>query len=478
MAFETVIGLEIHAQLKTESKIFCACSTQFGQEPNQNTCEVCLGLPGTLPVLNKLAVEYAVKAGLATHCQIATKSVFARKNYFYPDLPKGYQISQLERPLCEHGYQDIETSQGTKRVGITRIHMEEDAGKLLHEHPQTRASGASWVDLNRAGTPLVEIVSEPDMRSAEEAVAYLKQIRNIVRYINICDGNMEEGSLRCDANVSIRPVGQKEFGTRTELKNINSFKNVEKAILYEVERQKDVIESGGTIVQETRLWDADKNVSKSMRSKEEANDYRYFPDPDLLPLVISQESIDKIQAALPELQVAKAKRFVSDYGLSDTDAKNLTQSQGLANFFENAAKIYGDGKQVSNWLLSEVLRELNTANIEIEDSPLTPENLAALLKLVDEGVISRKIAKEIFPKVFAGEAPHAVVESQGLKQVSDTGSLEPIIDQIIADNPTEAERFRGGDQKLMGFFVGQVMKQTQGQANPKLVNELIRKKLS
>ena len=478
MEFETVIGLEIHAQLKTQSKIFCACSTKFGEEPNANTCPVCLGLPGVLPVLNKRAVEYAIKAGLATSCQIAPKSIFARKNYFYPDLPKGYQISQYELPLCERGHIDIHTAAGTKRIGITRIHMEEDAGKLLHEHPQTRASGASWVDLNRACTPLVEIVSEPDMRSAEEAVAYIKQIRNIVRYLDICDGNMEEGSLRCDANVSIRPVGQEQFGTRAELKNINSFKNVEKAINYEVARQQDVIESGGEVVQETRLWDADKGLTKSMRSKEEANDYRYFPDPDLLSLNVAADWVDEIAASLPELQKAKSQRFVTEYELSETDADTLTQSRELADFFEAAVKAGGNPKKTANWILSELLRELNQANIEIGDSKFTPTHLAQLLQLIDDGKISGKIAKEVFIKVFeSGEDPAKIVKTEGLVQVSDSGTLEPIIDQLLADHPQEVEKYKGGNQGLIGFFVGQVMKQTKGQANPKLVNELLRKKL-
>ena len=478
MPYETVIGLEVHAQLLTQSKIFCSCSTTFGREPNANTCPVCLGLPGVLPVLNKRAVEFAIRMGLAVHCNIAEKSVFARKNYFYPDLPKGYQISQYELPLCTNGKLEIETEAGPKTIGIHRIHMEEDAGKLLHEHPETRSTAASWVDLNRAGVPLIEIVSEPDMRSPSEAIAYLRKLRSILRYLEICDGNLEEGSMRCDANVSIRPVGQKEFGTRAEIKNLNSFKNVEKAIAYEVERQAEILESGGKVIQETRLWDADAARTESMRSKEESSDYRYFPDPDLLQLVVDATWKEEIAGSLPELQDARIERLVTEYGLSRTDADILTQSKALAAFFENTVALSGNAQKTANWILSEVLRELNQAGIEIDASKLTPQHLADLLQLIDEGTISGKIAKEVFVKVFnTGQSPKEIVAAEGLQQVSDTGSLEPIIDAVIAANPGEVEKYKGGKQGVLGFFVGQVMKETKGQANPKLVNELLKKKL-
>jgi len=478
MQYETVIGLEVHAQLLTNSKIFCACPTQFGKEPNANTCPVCLGLPGALPVLNKRAVEYAIRAGLAVNATIAEHSVFARKNYFYPDLPKGYQISQFELPLCQEGYLDIDTATGRKRIGIERIHMEEDAGKLMHEHPDSRSQSASWVDLNRAGVPLIEIVSKPDLRSADEAIAYLKKLRSVVRYLEICDGNLEEGSMRCDANVSIRPVGESKLGTRAEIKNLNSFKNVEKAIHHEVARQSEVLEAGGKVVQETRLWDTDLAQTQSMRSKEESSDYRYFPDPDLLNLAVAPAWMEEIRSQLPELQEQKVERFCSDYGLSPTDAAIVTQSKELAQFFEDTVAIYPDPKKISNWILSELLRELNRAGQEINETRLTPAHLADLLKCIDDGTISGKTAKDVFAKVFAsGKKPQEIIKAEGLRQVSDTGSLEPIIDEVVAAHPDEVEKFRGGKTGLMGFFVGQVMKKTQGQANPKLVNELLKKKL-
>ena len=479
MPYEAVIGLEVHAQLLTQSKIFCTCSTRFGIEPNANTCPVCLGLPGVLPVLNQQAVAFAIRAGLALHCKIAPESVFARKNYFYPDLPKGYQISQYEVPLCSGGYLDIPTEEGTKRIGLTRIHMEEDAGKLLHEHPSTRSTEASWVDLNRAGVPLIEIVSEPDMRSPAEAVSYLKALRNILRYLEICDGNMEEGSLRCDANISLRLVGSEKFGTKAELKNMNSFKHVERALNYEIERQTEVLEQGGTLVQETRLWDVERALTEAMRSKEEAHDYRYFPDPDLPQLKVSPAWIAEIAQVLPELPLAKRDRFLADYGLSEVDAETLTQSKSLAEFFEAAVKLYKkDPKKVANWIQTELLRELNQEGIEITAAKITPSHLAELLQLIDAGTISGKIAKEIFVKVYqSGRNPKAIVAEAGVQQVSDAGTLEPIIAELIAAHPKEVERYRGGQAQLIGFFVGQLMQATHGQANPKLVNELLRKKL-
>jgi aspartyl-tRNA(Asn)/glutamyl-tRNA(Gln) amidotransferase subunit B len=478
MEYEPVIGLEVHAQLKTATKIFCGCSTQFGNKANQNTCPVCLGLPGVLPVLNKKAVDYAIRAGLALDCKIAEKSVFARKNYFYPDLPKGYQISQFELPLCEHGHLNIDVEGVQKKIGITRIHMEEDAGKLLHEHPDTRSSEASWVDLNRACVPLIEIVSEPDIRTAKEAVAYLKKLRSIVRYLDICDGNLEEGSMRCDANVSVRPQGQKEFGTRAEIKNINSFKNVEKAIYYEIDRQVALIEEGGTVVQETRLWNADKGLTRSMRSKEEANDYRYFPDPDLLPLKVSKEWIDEARASLPELQSEKSARFQKEHGLSAYDADVLTQETEVAHFFEEAVALCKNAKKVSNWIQTEIMRLLNDVGHGLTEALLRPTHLAELIALIEEGSISNNVGKDVLSKVFAtGKNPQDIVEAEGLKQVSDTSSLDPLIDEVMAQHPNEVQKYKEGKTQLIGFFVGKVMKASQGQANPKLLNELFKKKL-
>lgn len=473
--YETVIGLEVHAQLLTKTKIFCSCSTKFGNDPNENVCEVCSGMPGVLPVLNRRAVEYAAKMGMAIECTINRASVFARKNYFYPDLPKGYQISQFELPICEHGHLDIEVNGDTKRIGVTRIHMEEDAGKSIH----SSAENASYVDLNRTGVPLIEIVSEPDMRSADEAVEYLKNLRAILVYLGICDGNMEEGSFRCDANVSVRPFGQEEFGTRTELKNLNSFRHVQKAIDYEVARQIDLIEDGDKVVQETRLYNADKNVTVSMRGKEEAHDYRYFPDPDLVQLNLEEEWLEKWRAELPELPRARRERFLADYGLTAKDADVLIAERDLADYFEAAVAAYDQPRKIANWMLGEFLRELHAAAIPAADAAMTPPRLAELVRIVEEGVISGKIGKDVFADLFAnGEAPEAFVKAKGLVQISDTGALEASIDEVIAENPSEAEAFRGGKTKLMGFFVGQVMKKTRGQANPKLVNEIINRKLA
>jgi aspartyl-tRNA(Asn)/glutamyl-tRNA(Gln) amidotransferase subunit B len=479
--YEVVIGLEVHAQLLTKTKLFCACSTQFGSEPNRNTCPVCLGLPGTLPVLNRQAAEFAIRAGLATGCSIEKKSVFARKNYFYPDLPKGYQISQYELPVCLKGHLDIEVDGKAKRVGLTRIHMEEDAGKLVHEHPETRAHDASWVDFNRGGTPLLEIVSEPDMRSPQEAVAYLKKLRSILVYAEICDGNMEEGSLRCDANVSLRPFGWEKFGTKVELKNMNSFKNVEKAILFEIDRQSAILDGreDGKIVQETRLWDADKGETQSMRGKEEAHDYRYFPDPDLLPLVLDENWIERVRKTLPELPDAKRARFVSQYQLPAYDAEVLASSRGLADFFETCVKDYSHPKKVSNWVMNEYLRMIGNDETKIPSSPLKSSHLAEAMKLVDDGVISGSVMKAVLQKTFeTGQAPKAIVEREGLAQISDEGALEAAVDEVIAASPKEVERFKAGNDKLMGHFVGQVMKKTAGRANPAKVNELVKRKLS
>ncbi|MEW5745298.1 MAG: Asp-tRNA(Asn)/Glu-tRNA(Gln) amidotransferase subunit GatB [Nitrospirota bacterium] len=473
--YEAVIGLEVHAQMLTETKIFCGCPTKFGAEPNTQTCPVDIGLPGVLPVLNRKAVEYAVKTGLAMNCTVARCSRFARKNYFYPDLPKGYQVSQYELPICEHGSVEIVVDGAVKRVGITRIHMEEDAGKNIHEG----GGPYSFVDLNRAGVPLMEIVSEPDIRSPREAAEYMKKLRAILRYLGVCDGNMEQGSLRCDANVSIRPVGQKEFGTRTELKNINSFRFVEKAIEYEIRRQVKLVEEGGRVVQETRLWDPAAGITQSMRSKEEAHDYRYFPEPDLVPIVVDQEWIDRIEATLPELPDAKRERFVSAYGLPEYDADLLTAERPVAEWYEAAVAAGGQPKAVSNWMMGELMRLLNEENHPIEESPLTPDRLAGMLRLIDNGTISGKIAKTVFEAMYrSGKDAEAVVKEQGLVQISDESAIERAIDDILAKHTAEVGRYKAGEEKLIGFFVGQVMKAMKGKANPQMLNDLLRKKLA
>ena len=475
--WETVIGLEIHAQLATRSKIFSSSSTAYGAQPNSQANLVDLGYPGVLPVLNGEAVKMAVKFGLAVNCEIARRSVFARKNYFYPDLPKGYQISQFELPVVGRGEIHITLDDGSrKRVGITRAHLEEDAGKSLHEDFE----GMSGIDLNRAGTPLLEIVSEPDMRSAAEAVAYMKGMHTLVRYLEICDGNMQEGSFRCDANVSVRPKGQQELGTRTEIKNLNSFRYVEKAINIEVERQIDVLESGGKVVQETRLYDSAKNETRTMRLKEEANDYRYFPDPDLLPLVISEEEIEAVRGTLPELPDQKRERFCSEYKLSDYDARVLTTSREMAAYFEAVVEASGgEPKVAANWVAGELSAALNQSGRDIGESKVSAAALAGLLKRIVDHTISGKIAKEVFAAMWDGEGDaDDIIEQRGLRQITDSAAIEKIIDEVIAANPGQLEQFRGGKDKLFGFFVGQVMKATQGKANPGQVNQLLKKKLA
>jgi aspartyl-tRNA(Asn)/glutamyl-tRNA(Gln) amidotransferase subunit B len=474
MQFEPVIGLEIHAQLKTATKIFCGCATDFGAPPNTQTCPVCLGLPGVLPVLNKKVVEYTLRMALATNCTIAPQSRFARKNYFYPDLPKGYQISQYELPIAVNGHVDIDVNGDTQRIGLTRIHMEEDAGKLVHDDRRP----ISRVDLNRTGTPLMEIVSEPDMRSARQAGAYLRVLRTIIRWIGVGDGNMEEGSFRCDANVSIRPKGSHTFGTRTETKNLNSFRNVEKAIDYEIARQTDIVLEGGEVIQETRLWDPVKGVTNSMRSKEEAHDYRYFPDPDLLPLVIDPKWVEEVRGTLPELPAQRRARFINTYGLSTNDAGVLTSGRQLADYFEACLETYKHPKQTANWIMGPLLGLLKAEGKSIDQSPIAPKALAALLKLIDDDVISGKIAKTVFEEMAAGgKSAKAIVDAKGLGQVSDSSALEREIDEILSAHPDEVDRFKAGNPKLMGFFVGQVMKATQGKANPRLVNQILNEKL-
>lgn len=472
--YEAVIGLEVHAQLSTRTKLFCACSTHFGDEPNANVCPVCAGMPGVLPVLNRTAVEYAVRMALATGCTVNPTSLFARKNYFYPDLPKGYQISQYENPLAEHGAVDIEVDGQRRHIGITRIHMEDDAGKSIH----SAAENLSFVDLNRSGTPLIEIVSEPDMRSPEEAAAYLRTLHSILLYLGICDGNMEEGSFRCDANVSVRPRGQEKFGTRAELKNMNSFRNVQRAIAHEIRRQIDLVEDGEAVVQETRLFDAAKGVTLPMRGKEEAHDYRYFPDPDLLPLTLDPAWVEEVRASLPELPEARRARFVAQFGLPETDAGVLTGDRGLADYFEAAVAAYPEPKKLANWIMTELLRELSAAGTTAAACAFRPGQLAALVRLVEQGTISGTVGKQVLAELFAtGGDPAAHVQEKGLAQISDTSSLEAAVGEVLAAHPTECERYRAGERKLTGFFVGQVMKRTRGQANPKLVAELLAKKL-
>jgi len=471
MKYEPVIGLEVHVQMDTQSKIFCGCSNKFGSEPNTNVCPVCLGMPGVLPVLNEKVVDFTVKAGLALNCEIRERSVFARKNYFYPDLPKAYQISQYELPICENGYIDIELEDGTsKRIGITRIHIEEDAGKLMH------SADSSGADLNRTGTPLMEIVSEPDIRSAEEAKAYVQKLRTILKYAEVSDCNMEEGSMRCDVNLSLRENSDAPFGTRAEIKNVNSFKSVERAAKYEEKRQAKILNDGGKVVQETRLFNADTGVTTSMRGKEDAHDYRYFPDPDLVPLVITKEYINDINEKLPELPDARKKRFIDEYSLPAYDAAFLTSEKTYADFFEKALKTHNNPKGVSNLIMSELMRQVNDKQCEINDAGCSAENLAEIVKLLDKGTISGNISKKLFEEVIAtGEKPSVIVEKKGMAQNSDEGELESIVQKVIDANPDETERFRAGDKKLQGFFMGQIMRESKGKANPGVVSQLLNK---
>lgn len=474
--YEPVIGLEVHVQLKTESKLFDPSPNSFGDDPNVNVHPICLGLPGTLPVLNERAVEYAIKLGLALNCQIAEVTKFDRKQYFYPDLPKGYQISQYDMPICEHGW--LELSNGRK-IGITRAHMEEDAGKLVHAGAAGLAGSThSLADYNRAGAPLVEIVSEPDIRSAEEAREYMTQIRNIVRYLDICDGNLEEGSLRCDANVSIRPVGTEKFGTKTEIKNMNSFKAVERAILSEIERQVDVLEAGGEVTQETRLWDDASQTTKVMRSKEEAHDYRYFPEPDLRPLEISREVVNTLKETLPELPHQRYERLMSGFSLSEYDAGVMVEFKELGDFFELAAEHTDHYKPLANWLMGDITAALKDTKQTIFETGLTPMHLAELVILLEDDVISSAIAKKILPDVLTGASPKKLVEERGLAQVSDAGAIEAVVQKVIDANPDQVAAYKSGKDKLFGFFVGQIMKETKGSANPKMVNDILKDLLS
>lgn len=476
MEWETVIGLEIHAQLSTKSKLFSGSSIEYGQEPNTQANIVDLAMPGVLPVLNTEAVRMAAMFGLAIGAPVGKGNVFARKNYFYPDLPQGYQISQFDKPIVELGYLDISLENGeTKRIGVTRAHLEQDAGKSLHKD----YAGMTGIDLNRSGTPLLEIVSEPDMRSAKEAVAYMKKIHELVQYLGINDGNLQEGSFRCDANVSVRPKGQKEYGTRAELKNINSFRFVERAINLEVERQIDLIEDGGEVVQETRLYDPDKHETRSMRSKEEANDYRYFPDPDLLPVEITDEFLESVRAALPELPQVKYQRFLDEYALSEYDAGVLTASRPVADYFEAVAKASGEAKLSANWVIGELSSHLNNNDLAITESPVNAEMLTSLIQRIADKTISGKIAKEVFQGLWVGEGKHAdeIIESKGLKQITDSGAIEAMIDDIMANNTAQVEQYRSGKDKVFGFFVGQVMKASRGKANPAQVNEILKDKL-
>ena len=479
--YEAVIGLECHAQLLTNSKLFCSCSTKFGEPPNMNTCPVCLGLPGALPVMNRVAVTMATKAALGLNCRVNLESQWSRKNYFYPDLPKGYQISQYDRPLAEHGFIEISVDGSKKKIGVQRIHMEEDAGKSLHEgFPDSGRN--TYLDFNRSGIPLMEIVTAPDIRSSQEAYDYLSRLKQIVEYLDVCDGNMEEGSLRCDANVSVRRVGEQKFGTRTELKNINSFKFVQKAIDYEVNRQIEVIEGGGRIVQETRLWNSVEERTVSMRSKEEAHDYRYFPDPDLPLLVLESEWLQNIQRTMPELPELRRDRFVKEYALSEYDAGVLTMTRAIADFFEQTTQLSRQPKSAANWIMGDLLRFYRDGNVDLKDlskSPVTPQMLADMIVLVEKGTISGKIAKSVMEEMYkTGKPPGAIIKEKGLVQISDTSEIEKIVDKVIADNPQPAGQYRSGKTGNFGFFVGQVMKATEGRANPQMVNELLRKKLA
>jgi aspartyl-tRNA(Asn)/glutamyl-tRNA(Gln) amidotransferase subunit B len=474
MEFESVIGLEVHAQLLTKTKIFCSCSTDFGAPANSNTCPVCLGLPGALPVLNREAVVMAIKSGLGLECQINPVSIFARKNYFYPDLPKGYQISQYDQPLAEHGRLILTGGAAPKTIQVKRVHMEEDAGKSIHDG-FADSNRYSYIDLNRAGTPLVEIVSEPDLNTPAEAYEYLSRLKIILEYLGVCDGNMEEGSLRCDANVSIRPVGETRLGTKIELKNLNSFRFVEKALEYEIARQIRVVQAGGALVQETRLWNSDEQRTFSMRSKEEAHDYRYFPEPDLPPLCVSSSWVEEIRASMPELPDARRQRFFREYGIPEYDAGLLTSSRILADYYEKTVTACKSPKAASNWIMGDLLRDLKEFNLEIQDSPVSADRLAELISLVESGEISGKMAKEVFESMFREKkAPRQIIEEKGLKQISDTSALEKTIQEVMAQNPDAVKSYKAGKKASFGFFVGQVMKATKGQANPQVVNELLK----
>jgi aspartyl-tRNA(Asn)/glutamyl-tRNA(Gln) amidotransferase subunit B len=472
--YEPVIGLEVHAQLMTKSKIFCGCSAEFGAAPNTRTCPVCLGMPGVLPVLNRTVVEFAVKMALATRCRINLMSNFARKNYFYPDLPKGYQISQYALPLAEKGYVDIETDAGEKRIGLIRIHIEEDAGKLVHDEHMP----SSYVDLNRAGVPLIEIVGEPDIRSPEEAALYLRRLHETLVYLEICDGNMEEGSFRCDANISLRPKGREAFGTRAELKNLNSFRHVQRALEYEIKRQAYILESGGEVVQETRLWDDARGVTLSMRSKEEAHDYRYFPDPDLVALHVDEAWIQEVAATLPELPLEKRERFVREYGITPYDAGLLTMTRPLAAYYEEVVRACGKPRPAANWVKGDLLRLLNEDRADIRACPVSAASLGDMICLIEEGAISGKMAKDLIEEMYkTGKSPRTIIEEKGLVQITDEDALARVVDEVIAANPNQLAQYRGGKDKLFGYFVGQVMKATQGKANPQLVNDLLQKRL-
>ncbi|MBT5027512.1 MAG: Asp-tRNA(Asn)/Glu-tRNA(Gln) amidotransferase subunit GatB [Nitrospina sp.] len=477
MKYETVIGLEVHVQIDTKTKIFCSCSTAFGSPPNENTCPVCLGMPGVLPVLNKRFLESSMKACLATHCTIEPMNRFARKNYFYPDLPKGYQISQMELPLGTKGHINIQIDGVKKTIGLTRIHMEEDAGKLIHGE-NLGSPGKSYVDFNRTGVPLCEVVSEPDMRSSEEARAYLAELKSILEYAEVSDCNMEEGSFRCDANVSIRPVGQKELGTRTELKNLNSFKFVQKAIEFEVARQTKVLEQGDTVKQETRLYDSDRGETFPMRSKEEAHDYRYFPDPDLVPILVDSAWVEKIRKTIPELPEQKRERFSSSYGIPEYDTGVLTSSKALANYFEECTALFPHPKTISNWVMGDLLRDLKKEGRDITECPVSPAALIELLKLIESGTISGNIAKGVFEEMYQTQnSATSIVEKKGLKQITDSSAIEKIVEEVLQANPSQVEELKGGKEKVLGFLVGQVMKLSKGKANPGMVNKLIKEKI-
>jgi aspartyl-tRNA(Asn)/glutamyl-tRNA(Gln) amidotransferase subunit B len=475
--YEAVIGLEMHVQLGTKTKIFCNCPSEFGALPNSNVCPVCLGLPGALPVLSREAVELAIEAGIALHCKINPFSRFARKNYFYPDLPKGYQISQYDQPLAEHGYLDIQTEAGKKRIGVTRVHMEDDAGKSIHDGFKD-SDQYTYVDLNRSGTPLIEIVSEPDMRTPDEAYAYVTELKQVIQYVGVSDCDMEKGQLRCDANVSVRLRGAEKFGTKAEVKNLNSFRFLKLALEYEIERQIDLLEAGGKVVQETRLYNVETGRTVSMRSKEQAHDYRYFPEPDLVPLQVSEAWLSQVKSRLPELPADRRERFVNEYGLREYDAQVLTLTRETGDYFEGAVKVNGDGRSTANWVTGDLMALLKASGKEISDSPVPAEHLGELVSLINKGELSGKLAKEVLPKMFeTGDAPSVIMDREGLKQISDSGALEKIVADVLAANPKQVEQYKSGKTAVAGFLVGQVMKASRGQANPAAVNELLKAKL-